>query len=589
MITLRFLRSWNLIIVIFIVGISAAGCNKATLPEKLPSAAVELQIHDIQGCTHQSPYTGSVVEDLSGIVTGKITNGFYLQDDQPDDLFCSSEAIFVFTNTFPDVLPGDRLSVSGKVDEYRPGGFDSGNLTLTQLTSPEITRISRGNSLPAVTVIGLGGIMPPSHLIDDDSFTIYDPQTDGIDFYESLESMLIKIDAGVVVGPRNKYNEIVILPIEDDDDNLVSATGALIQQEHDANPERIILNLNQENRAMVHVGGLLSEPVIGIMDYSYGNFKVNVFGIAAFSKEAYPIEPIEITEDRLSIATYNVENLSRFDASRLTQLAEDIRTVLGYPDVLVLHEILDDSGVEDDGEVSAALTLKRLTELIGSDGGVSYGYIDNPPKNNQDGGIEGGNIRSVMLYRLDTLRIADVKDGGLSKNPTRIGAENWPFSATRKPLVVLFERGSTRFLVVAPHLTSRGADTPLFGDRQPPEKPEGEKRISQAVFINEYLSNFRKRNPDIPIIVAGDLNDDPWSKTLQALKGDLLVDMSSALPANERFTYILDGNAVQLDYIFLSGDTDWSSSIQIVHLNSVFDHKVLMSDHDPVIAQFTIP
>jgi hypothetical protein len=589
MIMLRKVRFGNLLLTLVMAGILTIGCSPRTAPEILPAFTDEIRIHDIQGCSHISPYAGSVVEDLGGIVTRKISNGFYLQDDQPDDQICSSEAIFVFTNTFPDVIPGDRVSVFGQVDEFQPGGFESENLTLTQLVSPEVKLISRGNALPVVTVIGTGGVMPPGNVIDNDSLTVFDPQNDGIDFYESLESMLVKINAGLVVGARNQYNEVVVIPIDTLEDNLVSVTGALVQQQTDPNPERIILKLNQENRSKVHVGAVLSEPVIGIMDYSYGNYKVNVLGIAAFTNVDHQLAVVEKSTGVLTIATYNVENLSRFDDARLTQLAEDIGAILGHPDLLVLHEILDDSGVEDDGVVSANVTLDRLTDLIESSGGMAYGFIDNPPKNNQDGGIEGGNIRSVMLFRMDTLRLAEAKAAYLPENPTRFGPDSWPFSAARKPLVALFVYGNTHLLIVAPHLTSRGADSPLFGRIQPIAMPEEEKRIAQASFINEYLRNFRRRNPDIAIIVAGDLNDDPWSKTLQALKGDLLVDLSAALPANERYSYILDGNAIQLDYLLLSADSNWSAQLKIVHIDSIYDHTLQMSDHDPLIAEITLP
>ena len=46
-------------------------------------------------------------------------------------------------------------------------------------------------------------------------------------------------------------------------------------------------------------------------------------------------------------------------------------------------------------EVSSDQTLLLLVEAIDNCGGDRYTFSDNPPINNQDGGIEGGNIRSV--------------------------------------------------------------------------------------------------------------------------------------------------------------------------------------------------
>src|SRR5207237_5609505 len=41
-------------------------------------------IHDIQGASHVSPKVGQNVSNVNGIVTAKRTNGFYMQDPNPD-------------------------------------------------------------------------------------------------------------------------------------------------------------------------------------------------------------------------------------------------------------------------------------------------------------------------------------------------------------------------------------------------------------------------------------------------------------------------------------------------------------------------
>ena len=173
-----------------------------------PNESIEpgnIRIHDIQGCSHTSPYDGKRVKNIPGIVTYKNNAGFYLQDDQPDDLDCSSEAIYVFTETYPGFLPGDRLSVSGMVREFRPGTIEDQNLPITEIIEPEFMLISNGNRLPEPVTIGDNGRQIPGMAIEDDSFSEFDPLIDGLDFYESLESMIVQVDSGVVVGPRNQY------------------------------------------------------------------------------------------------------------------------------------------------------------------------------------------------------------------------------------------------------------------------------------------------------------------------------------------------------------------------------------------------
>ena len=546
-----------------------------------------ITIAQIQGCAHKSPFTGKSVEGVRGVVTAKAYNGFYMQSFNPDGLDCSSEGIFVFTDEFAEVIPGDEVRINGLVQEFLPGAVEDKNLTITEIINPEVNIISTGNSLPPEVEIGYRGRRLPDQIIDNDSLADFDPDEDGADFYESLESMLVSVEGGVVVGPRNAFNEIVIIPQEFRKLNQMSSAGALIQTENDANPERLILNLNQENKQSISIGAVLQEQVIGVMDYSYGNYKVKAFGIVQLS-ETFPMTTgLKTQENTLSLVTYNVENLSIQDEERkFRAIASDIIDDLKMPDIILLHEVMDDSGIEDDGNVSAAKTINRLIDAIVREGGPVYSLLTVDPEDNTNGGIPGGNIRSVLLYRSDSglFPVEDSRYMALNQNPTVIGSNKWPFSATRKPLVALMDWQGHRFLVVAVHLTSRGLDSPLFGSVQPIERLEEQKRIAQAALLMQFLTDFHQKHPEMPIILAGDVNDDIWSKTLSELTSQTLYDAGKTIADNERYSYILDGNAIQLDHILVS---DPASIVQytIPHLNSMFDHNLQISDHDPVLIE----
>jgi len=165
------------------------------------NTAGPLRIHDIQGAAHRSPLTGQTVVNIPGIVTVRRDNGFYVQEPTPDSDEATSEALFVFTSSAPNVTVGDAVLVSGTVTEFRPGGSGgTDNLTVTELTSPTVSVTSSGNPLPAATIIGTGGRVPPTTIIDDDAAGdvetsgTFDPFTDGIDFYESLECMRVQVN-----------------------------------------------------------------------------------------------------------------------------------------------------------------------------------------------------------------------------------------------------------------------------------------------------------------------------------------------------------------------------------------------------------
>ena len=155
----------------------------------------QAEIWEIQGAGHVSPHLGARVR-TSGIVTAVAARGFYLQEASGDGDDRTSDGIFVYTRKKPRVSTGDAASVSGKVGEYVPGGARTNNLSVTQIGgSPSVTVVSSGHPLPPPVVVGASGRRPPAEIIDDDGFTRFDPASDGIDFFESLESMRVAIAA----------------------------------------------------------------------------------------------------------------------------------------------------------------------------------------------------------------------------------------------------------------------------------------------------------------------------------------------------------------------------------------------------------
>src|SRR5207247_4813335 len=85
-------------------------------------------IHDIQGAAHVSPLLRQTLGNVPGIVTAKRSNGFNIQDPNPDADPATSEAVFVFTGSAPtSVTVGDSVRVKGTVSEFRPGGETTAN------------------------------------------------------------------------------------------------------------------------------------------------------------------------------------------------------------------------------------------------------------------------------------------------------------------------------------------------------------------------------------------------------------------------------------------------------------------------------
>ncbi|MGH3029227.1 MAG: Ig-like domain-containing protein, partial [Gaiellaceae bacterium] len=219
------------------------------------------RIHEIQGAAHISPLVGERASRVPGVVTAKSSNGFYFQDPAPDGDPATSEGLFVFgSSAAAGVAVGDAVEVSGNVAEFRPGGSTGANLTTTELTSPSVTVLSNGNPLPAATVVGTGGRVPPSEVIDNDSSGsvetsgVFDPSEDGIDFYESLEGMRAQVNDAVAVGPSNRFGEIPVVGDNGANAGPRTPRGGIIISPDDFNPERILLDDTLSHGAVVNVG-----------------------------------------------------------------------------------------------------------------------------------------------------------------------------------------------------------------------------------------------------------------------------------------------------------------------------------------------
>src|SRR5699024_646463 len=89
-----------------------------------------IQIHHIQGESHESPMIGNVVEDLEGIVTYKYeirgANYFHMQtpEEEYDGNPKTSEGIVIYTGQAEDIEIGDLVEVTGTVDEYFIDGYN---------------------------------------------------------------------------------------------------------------------------------------------------------------------------------------------------------------------------------------------------------------------------------------------------------------------------------------------------------------------------------------------------------------------------------------------------------------------------------
>jgi len=569
-------------------------------------------IHDVQGASHRSPRNGLVVAGISGIVTARASNGFWFQDPNPDADPATSEGLFVFTSSAPTVAVGDALVVGGRVSEFRPGGAGGAtNLPPTEITGPSVTVQSSGNPLPAPTVVGTGGRVPPGEVIEDDATGdvetsgVFDPATDGIDFWESLEGMRVQLDDAVATGPRNTFGEISVVGDGGANASVRTARGGIVVRSGDFNPERVFLDDSLAPTPTVDVGDSFPGAVVGVLDYSFGNFKLEVTATPAVARGGLTREvTAPAGANQLAVATFNVENLDPGDPqSKFDQLAGLIVDNLQAPDVVAVEEIQDDNGPTDDGVVTAGTTFAKLIAAVQAAGGPSYDFRSIDPVNDQDGGEPGGNIRVGFLFRTDrglafvdrpggsstsaTTVVGAGADTRLSSSPGRIDPANSAFNSSRKPLAGEFTYNRHHLFVIANHFNSKGGDDPLFGHSQPPTLATEAQRVQQATVVHDFVANLETADPDAAVVVLGDLNDFEFSPPLGTLEAGVLHDLIETLPQDERYTYDFEGNSQSLDHILLS-DALFAQpfAYDAVHVNSEFASQA--SDHDPQVVRITL-
>ena len=582
-----------------------------------PVVASATTIMEVQGRAHISPFAGTTVS-VEGIVsatrTGVSPRGFYLQDPVGDGDPTTSDGVFVFTSTAPTVGVGERVSVMGRVVEFRPGGSASANLTITEFDRPAVAVISSANPVPAPTSIP----QPPTEVIYDgpagdvETSGVFDPSSNGIDFFETFEGMLAQVDVPVAVSARNSFGETAVVS-EGWTAGLLSPRGAIVVRPNDFNPERVIVD-DENFRPLAttppnDTGDRYVAPLVGVMDYSFGNFKLQLTQMPTVVPAGLSPETTVAPRDQeLAVATFNVLNLAPIaqDAAQMAALARQIVNNLRSPDLIALEEMQDANGEVDDGTTDGAPTFQALVDAILAAGGPLYEFRQIDPLNNADGGVPGGNIRVGFLFRTDRgLSFVDRPGGDattptqvvstpsgpeLTLSPGRVDPQNEAWfvpEGTRKPLAGEFRFRGKKLFVIANHLKSKTQDEPLFGRFQPPEQVTLPQRIAQAAIVNDFVEELLAVDPNASVIVLGDMNDFHFSDAIDALKADDLVNLTDELPENDRYTFVFDGNAQTLDHILLSDRlAALPHAYDIVHVNSEF--AVQASDHEPAVARINL-
>ncbi|MCG6492989.1 endonuclease/exonuclease/phosphatase family protein [Kitasatospora sp. A2-31] len=575
-----------------------------------PTEPGSLRIHDVQGGTRISPQAGKTVTGVPGIVTGVRaygSKGFWIQDPNPDADPATSEGVFVFTGSAPTVKVGDSVLVSGKVTEYYPN-FNGGSQSLTEISSPAVTVLSSGNPLPAPVVVDTRNIpgtyapRTPAGATTIEGLAL-NPEKYTLDFYESLEGMLVEVQDVRVIQATDKYNELWVAA--DKQDQKSRRGGVLYESYAEPNVGRLMVQQQapaaQQPFPVANVGDVLTGTTSGPLDYNqFGGYTLVAGTLGALQDNHLQREVTAPATDReLTVATYNVENLAPGNPDgKFAELAQAVVTNLRSPDVVALEEIQDNNGAKNDGTVDASQTVAKFIAAIKAAGGPAYEWRSIDPENGKDGGEPGGNIRQVFLFNPQRVSFTDIPGGNattavdvagtgaataLTASPGRISPADEAWVNSRKPLVGQFSFRGKKVFVIANHFNSKGGDQGIDSRFQEPTRSSEVQRIKQATVEQAFVAKLLAADKEAKVVSLGDFNDYQFSPALATLTKDgVLRDLVNELPEKEQYSYVYQGNSQVLDHILVSPEVGYAK-YDVVHINSEFAQQA--SDHDPQVVR----
>ena len=577
-----------------------ASAAQVTAPKEVKN------IGEVQGESHQSPLVGKEVV-INNVVVTKTDEGkgFYVQDKVSDNNPRTSDAVYIASKE--KVVSGDLLKVQGTVKEGYMEEYSvkqgqtfkkpAGSLTVTQIINATITKLGKAE-LPKA--LNISEKMPKD--IVDNTPTKYNPETEALDYWESLEGMLVEVTKPKVTGPQYK-GDIYVLPGDYKGQKLNNIGGVNLRPGVQ-NTE--VLPVTVGNKFVAKAKDYFNDNISGVVTYRNKTYKIDPNTVPTLQDGGLKREVSKIypAEDKLTIASYNIENFSANNnghdetpEEKVDKIANSFIKEVHSPDIITLIEVQDNNGGVNDGTVDGVKSGEKLAQRIKSLGGPEYKYTEIAPIDGKDGGKPGANIRVAYLYNPKRVTLIGKEKGGseeaarfvnghLEKNPARIDPTSVHFEKVRKSLAAEFEFKGERIVVIANHLKSKLGDDAIYGSNQPSVENTKAKRIEEAKILNAFIKEGLRQNPNLKFVLTGDFNDFEFSDSVKTIVGNELVNLMAEHEQGDRYSYFYRGSNQSLDNILISKNIKDKVVFSPVHINASFmEEHGRASDHDPVVVQ----
>jgi hypothetical protein len=593
----------------------------------------------VQGSGQMSPLVGDAVF-VEGIVTGRKSNGFFVQsaDGEDDGDDATSEGVFVFTGAAPPAAAavGNRVQASGTVVEFIPSA-DPGQLPLTELGGAvTVTLLTIGNPLPAPVSLSTdlpapdGGIEQLERFegmrVTAPSFTVVAP-TDGSTNEPNATGTSNGIFSVVVTGTPRPFRE----PGIQFPDPPPAGTIPPIPQ-WDFNPELLDVVSRAIGGGLIDVAaGAQIENLVGPLDYGFRRYTIDPDPavVPTITPAPAPSAARLPTADEFTVASYNMERF--FDTINDPAFGEPVLTPVAFANrlnkaSLAIRDYLHAPDILGVVEIENLTTLQAVADKVNADAVAASQpdpqYVAYLEEGNDVGGIDVGFLvkTAEVAAGVSRVEVITVTQLGLDETWTEPDGDTALLN-DRPPLqldaVVHYTDGRAfpiTAIVVHQRSLNGAEDTDANGERV------RAKRQRQAEYLAEQIQALQTADPDRRITVLGDFNafefNDGLVDAMNVVTGTPTPDNETAVPgdgidlvnpdllnlhieepADQRYSFVFDGNAQSLDHILINQALGVAATdVTLDHARINADYPEVnrndanspsrLSDHDPAVAYF---
>lgn len=588
-----------------------ASCNvTVTVQGVMP---VSHRIFEIQGPGAASPYAGSV-QTVEGVVTAKVSSGFFIQDATGDGDPSTSDAVYVYTGSNPaNVTINDIVRVTATVQEYTPTGAAA---SLTEMSN--VTSISKQGSS--------AGITPTNITLPIDDFGPYQGML--VRFVQPLTASQVEFvgDRGEIslssgrlevttnhyrlgtpeelaLRDANAHNLIVlddgifttptVIPYIGADqtvragDTTSDLTGVIDLNTVGGSPTKSLYKLQPTEPVTFS----RDNPRPTAPDFSAGNVKVasaNVLNFfTTFTNGTSVFDPATGQGCTLGSSTTKsncrgADNLTEFTRQR-DKIVNSLKLI--DADVVGLMEI------QNNGETAVTYLVDQLNAAYGQ---TVYAVVPKPSFTGTDA------IRVAMIYKPTKLTlsgpsITDADPGNVNNRP--------PMAQT---FVVPGNGG--KFSLIVNHLKSKGS-CPSSGDTDKGEGCWTQARVQQAGrLVSNFIPQVQAASGDADVLLIGDFNSYGMEAPINLMTDNGIVNELERFvrPHGMPYSYVFNNAAGYLDHALATPSMSAQvSGASEFHNNadepSVIDYNLdgkpqdlyvnnayRASDHDPVTITLNI-